>query len=411
MAECNHDCSSCSANCSSRTAPQSLKVDPNPNSRIKKIIGVVSGKGGVGKSSITALLASEMARLGYQVGVLDADITGPSIPQMFNVHGSAYGNESGIYPVKSKNGIDIMSMNLLLPNEGDSVIYRGPIIAGVVKQFYTDVIWENVDFLFVDMPPGTGDVPLTVFQSFPVDGIIIVSTPQQLVSMIVGKACDMASKMDIPVLGIVENMSYVRCPDCGKKLDLFKNSHVEEVAEEYNLEVLAKLPMMPDVMEAADEGTIEDVHVEYLSGVVAELESLLDEDNYETVAVPVMDDKESVNLHMGKTRYFKLYALSEDEIKETTIIENYSEHHKIGTYLRRLGVKTILCNHVGGGQIPNMEDARMKLVRGIGEGKADDYVKQYLAGELVDNPNVKCDCDHDHDHDEAGEGCCCCGEH
>ena len=256
MSECTHDCSSCSESCAQR-APQDLREAPNPLSRIGKVIAVVSGKGGVGKSLVTGLTAVSVQRSGHTVGVLDADITGPSIPKMFGVSGNAEADENGIYPRKSKLGADLMSVNLLLEHPEDPVIWRGAMIAGAVKQFWTDVIWGDDDYLFIDMPPGTGDVPLTVFQSIPVDGILVVTTPQDLVSMIVGKAVRMAEKMDIPVLGLVENMSYAVCPDCGKHIPVFGESKIESVAAGYGLPVLGKIPMNPKLAAACDAGTIE----------------------------------------------------------------------------------------------------------------------------------------------------------
>ena len=257
MSECTHDCSSCSAHCASRQNPQDFHEPPHQLSRIKKVIGVVSGKGGVGKSMTSALLAVEMRRRGYRVGVLDADITGPSIPKLFGIHGRALGDENGIWPIQSRTGIDVMSVNLLLENEEDPVVWRGPVIAGAVKQFWQEVIWKDVDFLFVDMPPGTGDVPLTVFQTLPVDGIVVVTSPQELVSMIVGKAVKMAQMMNIPILGVVENMSYLVCPDCGKKIPVFGDSHLEETADKYGVKVLAKMPLDPQLTACADGGAIE----------------------------------------------------------------------------------------------------------------------------------------------------------
>ena len=256
MSECTHDCSSCSADCASRK-PESLLEKPHELSNIKKVIGVVSGKGGVGKSLTTALLATVMRRREHSVAVLDADITGPSIPKLFGLHQNAESDNLGIYPVSTKTGIKTMSVNLLLPNEDDPVIWRGPVIAGAVKQFWTDVIWNDVDYMFVDMPPGTGDVPLTVFQSLPVDGIIVVTSPQELVSMIVSKAVKMAQMMNIPVLGIVENYSYLKCPDCGKEIKVFGESHIEEVAQKFDLPVLAKLPIDPELASLTDKGLIE----------------------------------------------------------------------------------------------------------------------------------------------------------
>lgn len=267
--QCNHNCESCSANCSSREGgtPQSFLEKPNKLSSIKKVIGVVSGKGGVGKSLVTSLMASAMTRKGYSAAILDADITGPSIPKIFGVTGPAAGNEMGILPVTSKGGVDIMSVNLLLENDADPVVVRGPIIAGTVKQFWTDVIWTDVDFMFVDMPPGTGDVPLTVFQSIPVDGIIVVTSPQDLVSMIVAKAVKMAEMMDVPIIGLVENYSYFKCPDCGKEYPVFGESHIDEIASRHDLPVLAKLPIDPKAARACDEGRIEDYETDVMDSV------------------------------------------------------------------------------------------------------------------------------------------------
>lgn len=267
MSSCNGDCSSCkSSDCGDRKK-ESLIAQLNPMAKVGKVIAVVSGKGGVGKSTVTSMLAVEMARRGKKVGILDADITGPSIPTAFGVTECQGATQDGLYPALSKNGIQIMSINLLLDNNTDPVVWRGPVIAGAVKQFWTDVIWEDVDYLFVDMPPGTGDVPLTVFQSLPVDGIVIVTSPQDLVSMIVAKAVKMANMMHVPVLGFVENYSYLTCPDCGKKIDVFGKSHLDKVAEDFHLPVLAKLPINPDVAAACDAGCIENVNTEVLSPV------------------------------------------------------------------------------------------------------------------------------------------------
>ena len=253
---CGGNCSSCSEACSERK-PESLQAQPNPKSKIGKVIAVVSGKGGVGKSTVSAMLATAMQRTGRRAGVLDADITGPSIPKAFGASECASADEEGIYPAVTESGIQIMSVNLLLEHEDDPVLWRGPIIAGAVKQFWTDVVWENVDYLFVDMPPGTGDVPLTVFQSLPVDGIVIVTSPQELVSMIVAKAVRMAEMMHVPVIGLVENYSYFRCPDCGKCPQIFGKSHLDETAQAYHLPVLARLPIDPAVAEACDAGRVE----------------------------------------------------------------------------------------------------------------------------------------------------------
>jgi len=239
--------------------------EPHELSRVKKVIGVVSGKGGVGKSLVTSLLAVTMQRKGYNVAILDADITGPSIPKIFGITDKAIGNAMGLLPVKSLTGIDIMSVNLLIDNDSDPVLWRGPILAGAIKQFWTDVIWDDVDYMFIDMPPGTGDVPLTVFQSIPVDGIIIVISPQELVGMIVSKAVKMAQLMKVPVIGLAENMAYFNCPDCGQNHDIFGTSHVGRIAAQYGLEVLARLPVDPQLAELCDQGRIEEFKIDWLN--------------------------------------------------------------------------------------------------------------------------------------------------
>ena len=262
MSECTHDCSTCSSNCSERTAPAFEKL--HEGSRVKKVIGIVSGKGGVGKSLVTGLSAVIANRCDKNVAILDADVTGPSIPKMFGLHERALGDNDGIVPVVTKNGIRVMSLNLLVENETDPVVWRGPVIAGAVKQFWSDVIWGDIDVMFIDMPPGTGDVPLTVFQSIPVDGIIVVASPQELVSMIVEKALNMANLMNIPVIGLVENMSYVKCPDCDKQIKLFGESHIDEVAEKRGLEVLGKIPLDPALASLCDGGKIEEFFGDWL---------------------------------------------------------------------------------------------------------------------------------------------------
>lgn len=267
---CNHDCASCSQNCGERTEIQKFK--PHPKSRIKHVIGVLSGKGGVGKSLVSGLLASALAKKGFKCGVLDADITGPSIPTAFGIHRKATGTDAGIDPAVTAGGIKLMSLNLLSANETDPVIWRGPVIGGVVQQFWGDVLWQDVDYMFVDMPPGTGDVPLTVFQSLPVDGIIVVTSPQDLVSMIVTKAVNMAKMMDIPVLGLVENYSYFQCPDCGKQHAIFGESHLDQVAMELEIPVLARLPIDPSLAAAFDAGRIEQVEHNPLAEVADRLD-------------------------------------------------------------------------------------------------------------------------------------------
>ena len=274
MSECTHNCSTCSANCGSRDK-QSMYEAPHPATNVKHIIGVVSGKGGVGKSLVTSMLAVLMQRRGYRVGILDADITGPSIPKAFGLKKPVEGDQDGMVPPATTTGIEIMSVNLLLDDETRPVVWRGPVIAGTVKQFWSQTVWADLDYLFVDCPPGTGDVPLTVFQSIPLDGIVIVSSPQELVSMIVKKAANMADMMDIPVLGLVENMSYVLCPDCGKKINVFGESHIAEIANQFGYELLAQVPMDAKLAALVDKGWIEMMQNDYLDQAANKIEDKL----------------------------------------------------------------------------------------------------------------------------------------
>ncbi len=271
--QCTGNCSSCGASCSDRKA-ESMLAQLNSKAKVGKVIAVVSGKGGVGKSTVTAMLATAMQRAGKRAAILDADITGPSVPKAFGVTEVSGASEEGFYPAVTKTGIQVMSINLLLDDANDPVLWRGPIIAGAVKQFWTDVFWDDVDYLFVDMPPGTGDVPLTVFQSLPIDGVIIVTSPQELVSMIVGKAVRMANMMAVPVLGVVENYSYFRCPDCGKRHALFGESHLASIAEEYHLPVLAQLPIDPAVAEKCDRGLAEELDTAEIEAAIAAIGKL-----------------------------------------------------------------------------------------------------------------------------------------
>ena len=273
MSSCSGNCSSCGSDCSDRKT-ESLLAALNPKSSVKKVIAVVSGKGGVGKSTVTSMLAVAMQRQGKRVGVLDADITGPSAPKAFGVNECQGATQEGLYPALSETGIQVMSINLLLDDPASPVVWRGPVIAGAVKQFWTDVIWEDVDYMFVDMPPGTGDVPLTVFQSLPVDGIVIITSPQDLVSMIVSKAVKMANMMCIPVLGFVENYAYLECPDCGKRIEVFGKSHLDEVAAQFDLPILARLPVNPKVAACYDAGKMEYVDTEGVDGVIAAIKAL-----------------------------------------------------------------------------------------------------------------------------------------
>ena len=274
MSECTHDCSTCGQSCSQRTEPESLLQKPHEQSHIKKVIGVCSGKGGVGKSMVTSLLAVAMQRMGLKVGILDADITGPSIPREFGLKQKAEGNDTGIFPVRTATGIDVMSLNLLLPNDSDPVAWRGPIIAGAVTQFWTDVIWGDKDVLFIDMPPGTGDVMLTVCQSIPVDAAVLVSTPQELVGMIVEKSIKMVDMLNIPVIGLVENMSYVQCPDCGKKIAVFGESHVDAIARQYGIPHTAALPIDRKLAASADKGMIELTNGDWLDEIANAIDQL-----------------------------------------------------------------------------------------------------------------------------------------
>lgn len=273
MSECTHNCSSCKANCSTKSKKDFLEP-LNAQSSIKHVIGVVSGKGGVGKSMVTSTLATLIQRAGYKVGILDADITGPSIPKAFGISAGVDGNDDGMLPPESSTGIKIMSVNLLLPDTTAPVVWRGPVIAGTVKQFWSGTVWGDLDYLFVDCPPGTGDVPLTVFQSIPLDGIVIVSSPQELVSMIVAKAANMASMMDVEVIGLVENMSFVKCPDCGKEIKIFGESHIDEISEKFGYPLLAKMPIDPTLASLVDAGEIEKMNVDYLDKAVEVLKAV-----------------------------------------------------------------------------------------------------------------------------------------
>ena len=271
---CTHDCASCTANCGSREQQTDFHEHPHALSRIKRVVGVMSGKGGVGKSAVTCLLAVACKRFGLNVGVLDADVTGPSIPKAFGLTGRADGTEQGLYPVSTKTGIEVMSLNLLMENPSDPVVWRGPVIAGLVKQFWTDVLWGDLDVLFIDMPPGTGDVPLTVFQTIRMDGVVVVTSPQELVGLIVEKAVRMAGMMDIPVLGLVENMSYLTCPDCGRVIRPFGESRLEQEAAAHGVGLTARLPIDPSVAALTDKGLVELIEGDWLDGMAEALSKL-----------------------------------------------------------------------------------------------------------------------------------------
>lgn len=373
----------------------------NKMSHIKKVIGIVSGKGGVGKSSVSAMLAVTMRRMGYRVGVLDADVTGPSIPKAFGIHGKAEGSESGLYPKQSKTGIEIMSVNLLLENDTDPVIWRGPILGNTVKQFWTDVIWGGLDVLFIDMPPGTGDVPLTVFQSIPVDGIIIVTSPQELVSMIVSKALKMAEMMNIHMLGLVENMSYFKCPDNGKKYKIFGESHIDEIAEKHGLRVLAKLPIDPKVSAACDTGMIELFDGNWFDAVgkqLAEQLSNLEEKNMMRIAVAA--EGKNVTEHFGHCVNFMLYDVENNKVVKEESVKNPG--HKPGflpNFLADRGVKVIISGGMGQGAVDIFNERDIEVITGA-SGDARMATERYLKGELKTTGSV---CHEHQHHDECSE--------
>ena len=395
---CNQSCSSCEEDCTDRKeAKTDFREKPHELSNIKKVIGVVSGKGGVGKSSVTSMLAVTMKRMGYNVAILDADVTGPSIPKAFGIKDKATGSEFGLYPLKSKTGIDIMSINLLLENDTDPVIWRGPILGNTVKQFWTDVIWGDVDFMFIDMPPGTGDVPLTVFQSLAIDGIIIVTSPQELVSMIVSKAVKMAEMMSIPVLGLVENMSYFKCPDNDKEYKIFGESHIDEIAEKHNLKVLAKLPIDPKISAACDKGMIELFDGDWFDNISKILES---SEGKEMMKIAVAGEGKNVTEHFGHCINFLIYSVENGNITNEESIPNPG--HKPGflpNFLADRGVNVIISGGMGGGAVDIFNERNVEVVVGA-SGDAKTAVLNYLKGELKTTGSV---CHEHQHHDECGE--------
>ena len=353
-------------------------------SSIKKTIGIISGKGGVGKSLVTSMLAVTMNRKGYNTAILDADVTGPSIPKAFGIHGKAMGNSAGLSPVKSKTGIDIMSMNLLLPHDSDPVIWRGPLIAGAVKQFWTEVIWDKIDFMFIDLPPGTGDVPLTVFQSIPVDGVIIVTSPQELVSMVVSKAVKMTEIMNIPVMGLVENMAYFKCPDNGKEYKIFGESHVEAIAQKHGIAVLAKLPIDPKIAEACDQGMIESYEGNWLDDIA----EILEKDGGKKMKIAVASEKEMVAEHFGYCQSFNIFETENNHILKSESIPNPG--HKPGflpNFLNDMGVKVIIAGGMGGSAIDLFNGKDIEVITGA-KGQAKAAAEQYLQGILKSTGSV-----------------------
>lgn len=408
---CNHDCKNCSEDCSQR----SMLEKPNRYSSVKKVIGVVSGKGGVGKSMVTSLLAVSLAKSGYKVGILDADITGPSIPKAFGINKPLEGNQFGTMPQTSKGGIQVVSTNLLLENETDPVIWRGPVVANLVKQFWTDVIWRDIDFLLVDMPPGTSDVPLTVFQSLPISGIVVVTSPQDLVSMIVTKALKMAEKMNVEVLGLVENMSYITCPDCGKKIHIFGESKVEEIAKKNNLQVLGTLPIDPTLTSMCDNGCIDDYDKDYLSDAVEVLSNL--PIRVVNICIPV-DETEQINPHFGHSQTFILYTTVNQMIIGKYLLKmDKLGHENIVKKLKEYDCHVVLGASCGDCASELLKQNNIEQVFGL-SGMSDEVVLKYLYNELDDivSSDHTCSChDHDHGNCDCGDcessscsGCSCC---
>ena len=418
MSNCNHNCNSCKDTCSTQSGRNLDFIETlNQFSSIKHVIGVMSGKGGVGKSSVTSMLAVHMQRLGYKVGILDADITGPSIPKAFGIKQRANNDEAlGILPVESMNGMKVMSINVLLDNEDDPVIWRGPVIAGVVKQFWTDVYWGDLDYLFVDMPPGTGDVTLTVFQSIPLDGVVVVTSPQGLVSLIVKKAYNMAEKMNIPVIGLVENMSYVKCPDCSKEINIYGNSKIEEFAKELNVPVLGKMPLDADIARLCDEGKIEDMVCNYLEKAAKIIESLKIDNVSEneetqkgdshTMKVAVATQNNMVAGHFGKCEEYTIFDIENGKvINKQTLNTKENGHSKLPPYLKEHGVNVVICGGMGQGAYDALVSRDMKVFVGP-QGNIDEVVEKLIQGKLE---TKEAGCSH-HDHEE-GHQCQCGSNH
>lgn len=396
---CNQNCNSCSDDCEERREQKTdFSEKPHELSRIKKVIGIMSGKGGVGKSLITSMLAVMMNRKGYHAAILDADITGPSIPKAFGIKGKATGSDLGLFPIKSKTGIEIMSINLLLENDTDPVVWRGPILAGTVKQFWTDVIWSDVDFMFIDMPPGTGDVPLTVFQSVAVDGIIIVTSPQELVSMIVSKAVKMAEIMNIPIIGLVENMAYFKCPDCGKEYKIFGDSHMEEIAQKHNINILARLPIDPKIAAACDKGMIELFDGNWLDNVVEILEKY-ENGGKKMMKIAVASENGMVTEHFGHCESFVIFEAENNQIIKSESIPNPG--HRPGflpNFLNDMGVNVIISGGMGGGAIEIFNEKGIEVITGA-HGSANAAANSYLQGKLKSTGSV---C-HEHQHHDECE--------
>lgn len=403
MSECTHDCGSCGSDCSERTAQQ-IMADNN-NSGVKKVIAVMSGKGGVGKSLVTSMLAVNAAKSGLKTAIMDADITGPSIPKSFGIKEKAKCNAEGtvILPEVTNSGIKVMSLNLLIDNETDPVIWRGPIIASAVKEFWQNVDWGDVDVMFIDCPPGTGDVPLTIFQSLPVDGIIVVTSPQELVSMIVTKAVNMAKMMDIPVIGIVENMSYFKCPDCGKVHEIFGKSHIEQVAADCSIENIAKLPIDSQVAAKVDGGLAEDIDVSALDNMLKCVMESVKEPVKLKIAVTYENGE--VFQHFGHSQQFKIYVVENNKVVGSEIIgTDGNGHEALASYLETGGVDVLICGGIGGGAINALSECGINVVPGV-TGSTDTAVYDYLNGKLSVDMTPNCS-HHDEEHSCGGEHNC-----
>lgn len=406
---CSHDCSSCASNCDSRKPDKSEFLEPmNQYSNVKRVIGVVSGKGGVGKSFVTSYLSVLMNRKGYRTAILDADVTGPSIPKAFGIHKKAQANEMGIIPEQTANEIEIMSVNLLLEEEETPVIWRGPVIAGTVKQFWSQVLWGEVDYMFVDMPPGTGDVPLTVFQSLPLDGIIIVTSPQELVSMIVSKAVNMAKAMDIPVLGLVENYSYVECGKCKERIEVFGKSHIEEISAKFKLPVLAKLPLDSKIAEAVDAGKTESLYGEWMDNAADILEEALPvkrnslKSGATKIAVAT-DEQKNVYGHFGTATLFTVYSMKDGVLEGKSELKNDGTGHD-ATVAKLIAedISVVICGGIGAPAMESLMAAGVLVIPGI-QGDIDVAVSSFLDGSISAGSTPTCS-----SHEE-GEGCNCNG--
>jgi len=399
---CDKSCSTRSDECDEKKETKTdFIAKPHDLSNIKKVIGIISGKGGVGKSLVTSMLAVTMQRRGHNVAILDADVTGPSIPKAFGIKQKATGNESSILPVKSKTGIAIMSTNLILENDTDPVIWRGPIIAGAVKQFWTDVIWSDIDYMFIDMPPGTGDVPLTVFQSIKVDGVIIVTSPQELVSMIVSKAVKMTRMMDIPIVGLVENMAYFKCPECDKDYQIFGDSNIEKIADKFDIKVLARMPIDPRLAVACDKGMIELYDGNWLDNTAEILEdnggNNLEDNGGNKMKIAVASDNEMVTEHFGHCANFNIFDTENNQIvKSESIADPGHRPGFLPNFLNDMGVKVIISGGMGGGAIDIFNEKGIEVIVGA-KGPAKAAVEQYLQGMLQSTGSV---C-HEHQHHDG----------